>query len=63
VRVSIQGETDSVVSAAREFKAMLEAALVNPYKFYDDATITAQDASVEKKISTSEVQHNLSVAL
>jgi hypothetical protein len=48
-----KGETDSVVSAA----------LVNPYKFYDDATITAQDASVEKKISTSEVQHNLSVAL
>ncbi|XP_052161237.1 uncharacterized protein LOC127778656 [Oryza glaberrima] len=51
-----KGETDSVVSAAREFKAMLEAALVNPYKFYDDATITAQDASVEKKISTSEDQ-------
>uniref|UniRef100_A0A0E0ED55 Uncharacterized protein n=1 Tax=Oryza meridionalis TaxID=40149 RepID=A0A0E0ED55_9ORYZ len=51
-----KGETDSVVSAAREFKAMLEAALVNPYKFYDDATITAQDGSVEKKISTSEDQ-------
>uniref|UniRef100_A0A0E0ALG4 Uncharacterized protein n=1 Tax=Oryza glumipatula TaxID=40148 RepID=A0A0E0ALG4_9ORYZ len=51
-----KGETDSVVSAAREFKAMLEAALVNPYKFYDDATIRAQDASVEKKISTSEDQ-------
>ncbi|XP_015694687.1 uncharacterized protein LOC102719134 [Oryza brachyantha] len=50
-----KGETDSVVSAAREFKAMLEAALVNPYKLYDDdATITAQDASVEKELSTSE---------
>ncbi|KAF0905986.1 hypothetical protein E2562_009007, partial [Oryza meyeriana var. granulata] len=43
-----KGDTDSVVSAAREFKAMLEAALVNPYKFYDDASITAQDASLEK---------------
>lgn len=29
----IQGEMDSLVSASREFKAMLEAALVNPYKF------------------------------
>ncbi|KAL5198425.1 hypothetical protein ABZP36_001937 [Zizania latifolia] len=44
-----KGETDSLVSAALEFKAMLEAALVNPYKFYDDASITTQDTSVENR--------------
>lgn len=44
-----KGQTDSLVSAAREFKAMLEAALVNPYKLYD--------ASVENT-NTSEVHHN-----
>ncbi|XP_072147683.1 uncharacterized protein [Setaria viridis] len=52
-----KGETDSLVSASREFKAMLEAALVNPYKFYDDASNTARDASVENT-GTSEVHHN-----
>ncbi|XP_062190511.1 uncharacterized protein LOC133893499 [Phragmites australis] len=52
-----KGETESLVSAAREFKAMLEAALVNPYKFYDDVSTTAQDASVENT-STSDVHHN-----
>ncbi|KAK3127401.1 hypothetical protein QOZ80_7AG0572800 [Eleusine coracana subsp. coracana] len=42
-----KGETDSLVSATREFKAMLEAALVNPYKFYDDVSPTARAASTE----------------
>nr|TKW35330.1 hypothetical protein SEVIR_2G364500v2 [Setaria viridis] len=57
-----KGETDSLVSASREFKAMLEAALVNPYKFYDDASNTARDASVENT-GTSEVHHNTDPAL
>ncbi|CAN6219249.1 unnamed protein product [Urochloa humidicola] len=57
-----KGETDSLVSASREFKAMLEAALVNPYKFYNDASTTVRDASVENT-STSEVHHNTGPSL
>ncbi|CAD6217595.1 unnamed protein product [Miscanthus lutarioriparius] len=57
-----KGETDSLVSASREFRAMLEAALVNPYKFYDDASITARGASIENT-STNEVHHNTDPAL
>ncbi|KAL6656775.1 hypothetical protein ACP70R_004555 [Stipagrostis hirtigluma subsp. patula] len=33
-------ETDSLVSATRQFKAMLEAALVNPYEFVDPGLLT-----------------------
>ncbi|CAL5072126.1 unnamed protein product [Urochloa decumbens] len=57
-----KGETDSLVSASREFKAMLEAALVNPYKFYDNASTTARDASLENT-SASEVHHNTDPSL
>ncbi|KAF8669270.1 hypothetical protein HU200_051604 [Digitaria exilis] len=51
-----KGETDSLVSVSREFKAMLEAALVNPYKFYEDASVTTRDASVENT-RTNELHH------
>ncbi|CAN6211999.1 unnamed protein product [Urochloa humidicola] len=57
-----KGETDSLVSASREFKAMLEAALVNPYKFYDHASTTARDVSLENT-STSEVHHDTDLSL
>ncbi|TVU38413.1 hypothetical protein EJB05_11781 [Eragrostis curvula] len=49
-----KGETDSLVFATREFKAMLEAALVNPYKFYDDVSTTTQNASTDNARTSEE---------
>nr|CAD1819323.1 unnamed protein product [Ananas comosus var. bracteatus] len=40
---SNKDETDPLVSAAQDFKAMLEAALFNPYKFYDEESVLAHD--------------------
>ncbi|KAJ1291450.1 hypothetical protein BS78_02G316100 [Paspalum vaginatum] len=51
-------KTDIIVSASREFKEMLKAAFVTPYKFYDgDAITTTRDASLENT-SSSEVHQN-----
>ncbi|XP_038987696.1 WASH complex subunit 2-like isoform X3 [Phoenix dactylifera] len=36
--------TEPLVSAALDFKAMLEAALLNPYKFYDEENLSANNA-------------------
>ncbi|KAJ3670262.1 hypothetical protein LUZ60_010586 [Juncus effusus] len=36
--VSNKGEAEPYVRAALDFKSMLEAALLNPYKFYDNAS-------------------------
>ncbi|XP_073006172.1 uncharacterized protein [Typha latifolia] len=44
-------ETEPLVSAALDFKAMLEAALLNPYKFYDEESVLAHDASTDNKTS------------
>ncbi|XP_020096058.1 uncharacterized protein LOC109715462 isoform X2 [Ananas comosus] len=40
---SNKDETDPLVSAAQDFKAMLEAALLNPYKFSDEESVLAHD--------------------
>ncbi|KAK3125382.1 hypothetical protein QOZ80_7BG0604090 [Eleusine coracana subsp. coracana] len=58
-----KGETNSLVSATREFKAMLEAALVNPYKFYDDVSPTARAASTENARPSEVVHHNIEPVL
>ncbi|OEL27100.1 hypothetical protein BAE44_0011878 [Dichanthelium oligosanthes] len=42
-----KGETDSLVSASREFKAMLEAALVNPYRFCIFALLDSYQADLQ----------------
>ncbi|WOL07712.1 hypothetical protein Cni_G16459 [Canna indica] len=39
---------DPLASAATDFKAMLEAALLNPYKFYDDETLPVHDVRATK---------------
>nr|XP_019701983.1 WASH complex subunit 2 isoform X1 [Elaeis guineensis] len=36
--------TEPLVSAALDFKAMLEAALLNPYKFYDEESLSVNNA-------------------
>ncbi|KAK9156204.1 hypothetical protein Sjap_003684 [Stephania japonica] len=43
--VVYQDGTEPLVSAASDFKAMLEAALLSPYKFYDEDSSTATDSA------------------
>ncbi|KAK9082179.1 hypothetical protein Syun_031628 [Stephania yunnanensis] len=43
-RPSKKDGTEPLVSAALDFKAMLEAALLSPYKFYDEESSSAADS-------------------
>ncbi|XP_064971725.1 uncharacterized protein LOC135616450 isoform X5 [Musa acuminata AAA Group] len=43
--------TDPVASAASDFKAMLEAALLNQYKFHDEESLSVKDILRDKMIS------------
>ncbi|OVA13893.1 DASH complex subunit Dad2 [Macleaya cordata] len=49
--------SDPLVSAALDFKAMLEAALLSPYKFYDEGTSSLSD-TVHGYDSTTEQRHS-----
>lgn len=40
---------EPLVSAAMDFKAMLEAALLNPYKFYDEENLSANNAASDRR--------------
>ncbi|XP_042469952.1 uncharacterized protein LOC122052484 [Zingiber officinale] len=56
---SEKDSADPLASAAADFKAMLEAALLNPYKFYDE-----ESSSVDIRSTMNSVQmHNNTVGL
>ncbi|URE19060.1 hypothetical protein MUK42_11031 [Musa troglodytarum] len=48
---SVQDMTDPVAYAASDFKAMLEAALLNQYKFHDEESLSVKDILRDKMIS------------
>ncbi|URE19061.1 hypothetical protein MUK42_11031 [Musa troglodytarum] len=48
---SEQDMTDPVAYAASDFKAMLEAALLNQYKFHDEESLSVKDILRDKMIS------------